>query len=214
MHRREIKDVLAELMGDTSANELSRVTGLPQPTISRILAGKSKDPDTETLRPIAIYYRKSIAQVRGEVPLKVKQEMPEYGIVVDEIPIRGKTTGGRGKFWEDNDYPDGYSDRIIDWPSKDPQTYALEIDGNSMSPWVREGEYVVLSPAAQYLPGDEVVLRLQDGEVMVKTLLNERDGAITVTSIANHERHVFRKEQIVFIHKVIGRAPASAAKFK
>jgi transcriptional regulator with XRE-family HTH domain len=49
-----------------SANALSRATGVSQPTISRILNGESKDPDTATLEPIAQFFGRTVAELRGE----------------------------------------------------------------------------------------------------------------------------------------------------
>lgn len=77
MHSRQVKDILAELMAadldqrgkPISANQLAEKTGVPQPTITRILNGQSLDPDTETLRPLADYFKVTVGQMRGEDPL-------------------------------------------------------------------------------------------------------------------------------------------------
>lgn len=54
-----IADHLRQLMaarGVQSENELDRATGVPQPTINRILRGKSKRPEFRTLEPLARYF--------------------------------------------------------------------------------------------------------------------------------------------------------------
>lgn len=76
MHK-TVAAILADLMEadldaqgrPISANELARRTGVPQPTITRILKGESQDPDTATLAPLARYYSITVSQLRGEEPL-------------------------------------------------------------------------------------------------------------------------------------------------
>ncbi|MDG4550759.1 MAG: helix-turn-helix transcriptional regulator [Candidatus Contendobacter sp.] len=52
-------------------NELAARTGVPQPTISRIRSGESRDPRDSTLRQLADYFRLTVSQLRGDVPLPV-----------------------------------------------------------------------------------------------------------------------------------------------
>jgi transcriptional regulator with XRE-family HTH domain len=53
------------LMGDKiSPYALSSVTGVPQPTIFRILTGESDDPRTKTLQPLAAYFGVTVADLR------------------------------------------------------------------------------------------------------------------------------------------------------
>ena len=52
-------------------NELAVRTGIPQPTISRIRSGESRDPRDSTLRPLAQYFRLTVSQLRGDMPLPV-----------------------------------------------------------------------------------------------------------------------------------------------
>lgn len=68
----EIARILTELMARErlSDNDLAARTGVPQPTISRIKSGESRDPRDSTLRPLADYFRISISQLRGDVPLE------------------------------------------------------------------------------------------------------------------------------------------------
>lgn len=54
------------LMADRKTNpyDLQRATGVPQPTIHRILTGESSDPRTKTLEPLADYFKVSVADLR------------------------------------------------------------------------------------------------------------------------------------------------------
>lgn len=53
------------LMGDSiSPYALASETGVPQPTIFRILTGESNDPRTKTLQPLANYFGVTVAALR------------------------------------------------------------------------------------------------------------------------------------------------------
>lgn len=51
-----------------SENQLSRNTGVPQPTIHRILAGRVADPRDGTLRPLATWFGVTVEQLRTDLP--------------------------------------------------------------------------------------------------------------------------------------------------
>lgn len=67
-HRRMLRlaDNLRYLLGEArlSENALAEKTGIPQPTINRILKEQSKDPRDSTLVPIAKYFRVSVEALR------------------------------------------------------------------------------------------------------------------------------------------------------
>ncbi len=74
-----------------SDNELADRTGIPQPTISRIKNGDSRDPRDSTLRPLAEYFRLSVSQLRGDMPLPadtVRVASNDQVIDVDEESLR------------------------------------------------------------------------------------------------------------------------------
>ncbi|MDS4030393.1 MAG: helix-turn-helix transcriptional regulator [Candidatus Contendobacter sp.] len=68
----EILSILMAREGLTD-NELAARTGVPQPTISRIKSGESRDPRDSTLRQLADYFRLTVSQLRGDVPLPADQ---------------------------------------------------------------------------------------------------------------------------------------------
>jgi transcriptional regulator with XRE-family HTH domain len=50
-------------------SQLSRLSGVPQPTIYRFLAGTIKSPHSDTLKRLAAVYGVSESQLRGNAPL-------------------------------------------------------------------------------------------------------------------------------------------------
>ena len=88
-----VAEILTTLMvrAGLSDNELADRTGIPQPTISRIKNGHSRDPRDSTLRPLAEHFRLSVSQLRGDVPVptdKVCVAVNDRGIEVDEESLR------------------------------------------------------------------------------------------------------------------------------
>lgn len=138
--------------------------------------------------------------------------MPVPQPTVAHVPIVGTTTGGTGGFWDELGYPAGHGDGYLDAPSNDPGAYALRVKGSSMSPRIYEGEIILIEPNRQCHPGDEVVVRTVDGQIMVKLLLTRRGGQITLGSVANGDRLVFDEQQIQAMHFVAGVFRAGAVK--
>ena len=80
MDKTPVADVLGELMNRTLRNgepiteyQLEKESGVPQSTINRILnphkKGGTKDPRTDTLKPLASFFKVTIQQMRKEEPL-------------------------------------------------------------------------------------------------------------------------------------------------
>jgi transcriptional regulator with XRE-family HTH domain len=63
---------------EISENELARRTGVPQPTIHRVLSGRVADPRDGTLRPLATFFGVSVEQLRtaGANDIAPKNESP------------------------------------------------------------------------------------------------------------------------------------------
>ncbi len=85
-----VAEILTMLMAreGLSDNELAERTGIPQPTISRIKNGDSRDPRDSTLRPLAKYFRLSISQLRGDVPLPTDKVKVAANDEVTEVSRR------------------------------------------------------------------------------------------------------------------------------
>jgi transcriptional regulator with XRE-family HTH domain len=75
---------------DMSDNALSEATGVPQPTISRILTGKSEDPRDSTLRPLAEFFGLSLNQLKatptGKVVALARGHVEPERVTPDEAP--------------------------------------------------------------------------------------------------------------------------------
>ena len=70
---------------------------------------------------------------------------------------------------------------------------------------MHEGEIVLVHPSREPQPGDEVVVRMRNGESMVRRLAHLRDGRVGLDSIAADQHRIERRiEDIDIMHPVVG----------
>ncbi len=172
----------------TNPTALAAATGVPQPTIHRILTGESKDPRSATVQPLADYFNVTVEFLRTadaetfDLPLS-----PELEELANAPPLRpfrnvrvvGTVEGGPEGYLEA--MPNG--DGAIEYPAKHKDAYALRVRGESMRPRIKSGEFIVVEPHIAPSPGDDVVVVCADGRKMVKELMYIRDDEVTLGSI-------------------------------
>lgn len=131
-----------------------------------------------------------------------------------EVPIVGTTQGGPpDRIWEEIGYPTGHGGLYVDVATGDANAYGLRVVGDSMAPRIMEGEWIVVEPNTVPQPGDDVVVKTVDGEVMVKQLVAEHGDTVILASINEAFKRITRPlSDIVFIHYVGPRLPARAIK--
>lgn len=150
------------------------------------------------------------AHAESEAIMKVSEPSKKP----NTIPIVGTAQLGIDGFWDENQYPTGFGDGSIAWVSNDQNAYALKCVGDSMSPRIRHGEYVLVEPNHGVMPGDEVVVKTTDGQSMIKLFLYEREGRVHLDSVNNHfGQTVIDKESIARMHYVAGIAKASLLRY-
>ena len=126
------------------------------------------------------------------------------------IPIIGNTQAGPDQEWFNLEYPTGFGDGYVDFPVKGRNVYALKVVGDSMSPRILEGEAVIVDPDSEPATGEEVIVRLNSGDVMVKTLAAIRDSQIFLDSFNDgYRRMTFPLSEVFSVHPVIGVARSS-----
>ena len=158
--------------------ELSRVSGVPQPTISRTLKGKSV-PETETLSRLAktlgikFDHVSSNSSSPNEIDLENNPDFP----AVKKVSLRvsaGITGFGVEPCTGDDSLivfrADWYQSRRL----KPENLLALKVSGASMEPNLYDGDVVVMNKANTELKDGEVFVFNLDGEVVIKRAV--RDG--------------------------------------
>lgn len=134
---------------------------------------------------------------------EVRQERAEYQIGRTRVPVVGTAQLGSEGYWLELEFPVGNGDGFVEYPSRDPNAYAVRCKGDSMRPRIKPGEFVVVEPNHAYAPGDEVVVKDTRGRVMVKVFNFSRDGTIELGSInENHPPITIEAREVVAVHYV------------
>lgn len=121
------------------------------------------------------------------------------------VPVIGLAEAGAGGFFDDGGFPVGEGWDEIEFPAVDDEhAYALEISGDSMLPAYRDGDVIVVSPAAPVRRGDRVVVKTRDGEVMAKELKRKSAKSIELKSLnAEHGERTLPADQVLWIARIV-----------
>jgi phage repressor protein C with HTH and peptisase S24 domain len=144
----------------TNPHELQRVTGVPQPTIHRILTGESTDPRTKTLQPLAEFFGLSVSNLRDQdlaaaarLPLPQATSRPFDENVrpallgTRPIPVISAVQAGALRDMESPYEPgDGYAVEYTGDASLSRWTFGLDVEGKSMQPRFQEGDRLIVDP--------------------------------------------------------------------
>ncbi|MGH7247182.1 MAG: S24 family peptidase, partial [Pseudomonadota bacterium] len=158
-------DLLAERSG-LSASGLARRAGLDPTTFNKSKRitpqGRPRWPSTESIA-------KALAATGTPFDVFVGMIEPNGRVAAPAVPLIGLAEAGAGGYFNDGGLPAGEEWDEIAFPAiHDAHAFALEISGQSMEPAYREGDVIVVSPAAPVRSGDRVMVKTRDGEVMAK----------------------------------------------
>lgn len=176
----------------TNPHELQRATGVPQPTIHRILTGVSSDPRTQTLQPLADFFQVSINDLRtrdlavddyfgeGTGPYKRIVVVKDSDPTLTHIPkVRFRVAAGNASFEVEPDDDDGSTTTVpTSWVERGKlstdKLVAMKVGGESMAPTLFPDDVVVINTADTEPEDGNVYLVNYEGESVIKRL--ERDA--------------------------------------
>ncbi|RDJ24923.1 helix-turn-helix transcriptional regulator [Bosea caraganae] len=194
-------DALAQRYGFTPSG-LARKAGLDATTFNRSKRigpdGRERWPSTE-----------SIAKILGATGASLDEFMSVVmragAAPAQTIPLIGFAQAGSGGFFDDGGFPAGQGWDEVAFPgASDEKAYALEIAGDSMLPLYRDGDTIIVSPAATVRRGDRVVVKTVEGEVLAKQLKRETAKTIELASLnPEHPDRVLPRTEIAFMARVI-----------
>ena len=161
-----------------SEGELSRRTGIPQPTIHRLLVGDTKSPKLENLtalgRALGVDIGLPVSKTASQSPLDSNVETGPN--VVGRLPLISWVQAGSMTEAIDLFVP-GVAEEWVESPWPHSSTaYCLTVRGISMYPDYREGEIILVEPELAAQHGDDVIARTPDGDVTFKRLQITEDG--------------------------------------
>lgn len=193
-----------------SPSGLARKAGLDPTTFNKskrtTADGKLRWPNTESVAKILDATGVSFADFVGLISgIKPGAAVAAAAAAVQRIPVIGYAQAGAEGYFDDGGYPVGAGwDELLFPAVGDDNAYALEISGDSMEPVYRDGDTVIVSPAAQIRRGDRVVVRLRNSEVMAKQLVRESATRIELLSINRaHPDRVIPREEVSWMARII-----------
>lgn len=173
-----------------SPSGLARQAGLDPTTFNKskriTKEGKQRWPSTESLAKVLNATGASLSEfvslIEDREPGTVQRRLPRLRFAMAAQPGLFDTAGRpqRGQ-WGEVAFPE----------LSDPHAYALEITGDGLLPVYRNGDLVVVSPAAPVKPGDRILLRSLQGELLIAELLELSSERLRVRSLSRE--HVVRE---------------------
>jgi len=128
------------------------------------------------------------------------------------IYVVGRATGGLpDRIWTDGDYPVGATDQYAEMASPDPQAFLTPVVGTSMVPRFNPGEFALVEPGTEPEIEDDVLVRLESGETIIKRLLSRRQG-VRLGSYNDPEILTYDIDQITWMYYVAHPVPARKIK--
>lgn len=213
---------IKEVMGDTSAADFAREMGVTDATVHFWLMGKTraiKGENAATIEKKRGFRAKWV--IDGTLPKRVnektvpEEQTPEYAgtrtLNVRKVVVVGtaRLSEGDEGFYDEISSTPGAGDGHMEIATGDPDAYGLRVRGNSMAPAIRDGWYVLVEPNSAPAVGEYVLVKLRNGQKMVKELLYRRSESIEVLSVNNGARRTIYAEEIESIQAVAAVVPPS-----
>ena len=112
------------------------------------------------------------------------------------IPLLGFAEASAGGTFDDKGIPLNKGWDEFAFPGvTDENAYALEVSGDAMLPAYRDGDVIIVSPAAPVRRGDRVVVKTGSGEIMVKELKRQTAKQVELKSLnADHPERTLSLE--------------------
>ncbi len=173
--QKSIKDILTVLLKqhDLNESELSRYAHVSQPTVHRLLSGKTPDPRVSTLKLIARYFDLTLGQLAGTEPLPLNETKPHakhlirLPLIPWELAYHWQTlttdyAPGNWTYWTASQY------------LHSPQSFALVLPLDHASAPFTKDTVLVIDPSINPSNDHHVLVhRLSDQSITIKKLFLE-----------------------------------------
>lgn len=163
-------DTLAEKFS-MSPSAMARQAGLDPTTFNKSKRasadGKARWPSTESLSKVLGALGVGFEDF---AVLTAQSQAGRLGMAMGaNVPLIWLSQAGQDGFFDADGCPVGEGWDTVRVPGgRDDHLFALQISGDSMSPVLRDGDRIVVSPSASVRRGDRVVVKTQSGEVTAK----------------------------------------------
>jgi phage repressor protein C with HTH and peptisase S24 domain len=170
-----------------SQYELAQKSGIPQQTISRYekTGNISKIDALERLAKALHCLTSDIDPrqldwddtIKTDKSSTMSNAQPADLSIFKQVPLisyaAAKSNGGHMQATVDSL---GDSDEYVSFPAAKDTDKAIQICGDSMSPWYPDGTYVLISTTQMPLTGDRVVVITEEGDILFKVFVDEKEN--------------------------------------
>lgn len=111
---------------------------------------------------------------------RLQGNVEAVGPLGPRIPVINKVAAGYPTEFTDLGYPVGVADEYVFCPGiDDPNAFAIRVCGDSMEPRYREGDILIISPAAAVASGDDCFVRIAStGESTFKRVFFDTEDEV------------------------------------
>lgn len=199
-HPKSPSEALRYLINDIGAmseGELSRRTGVPQPTIHRILSGATPNPRLEAIAPLAEFFNVSTDQMLGRVPLPKDRIPGSFVTTVLSKKIVPLLDWDESASWpEIINHPDFKTERK--WISSESgikgSGFALKISSTDYLPEFRKNTVIVIDCSRTPKNGDFIIGILKKNQKAILGRFSiSKDGQTFLSDLTNGSEFYFRK---------------------
>ena len=185
-----------------SPSGLAKRAGLDPTTFNK---SKRITPDGRARWPSTESVAKALAATGMSIDTFVSLIEESARTPTQAVPLIGFAEAGAGGYFDDGGFPVGKGWDEIAFPAvNDEHAYALEISGDSMVPAYRDGDVIIVSPAAPIRRGDRVVVKTKDGEVMVKELKRRTSKSVELKSLnREHADRSLNMADVLWIARIV-----------
>lgn len=189
--------------------DIAEKTGLTITYISKFESDFYKNPRKTTIdalakalgvHPSKIAYEENKKKGQNEnIEAKKREYVPLAGFVDTENPDHSIK-------WSKDSLPTNSPLKTIAWLNeiKDPDTYALSIEDDSM-PFFDKVDWIILvEPNAKVESEDPVLVRTKDGQVLFRKVYFNNDLFTLTASNPKYPPLILRKKEIVSMQRVSG----------
>lgn len=168
--------------------------------------GRPRWPSTESLAKVMDATGATLDDFMGLVKGRANGAQPADRLPGASVPLLGFAQAGAGGFFDDAGFPVGQGWDIVDMPAAGMggSSYALEVQGDSMLPLYRNGDRLIVDPAASIRRGDRVVAKTLGGEVMAKVLERQTAKAIELVSLnPGHPKRTIPTAELEWVARIV-----------
>jgi len=145
---------------------------------------------------------KRIKKIIGRSKRIAELALSDIEAKIRPIPILSEIPAGTPKDYTDQDYPPGIAEEYFEFKVDDPNAFFLRAEGDCMSPEIKDGDLLLISPNDKVENGDIAVVANKKGEKEVRRVTFQPDQVILTAENPIYPVIIWRKEDKP---KIIGR---------